>query len=391
MITVRQAERLLQQHRPPIRSVRVALDAAAGLVLAESVKTDRPFPPYDRVMMDGIALAFNAWQRGRRDFVVEAVQRPGERRRQRKQPNGCLEVMTGAVLPAGCDCVVPVEEVAFRDRQASIVAGAVLQRRQFVHRAGSDAPKGKILLQPGQVLAGPAIAAIASVGKRSVAVHRPLQVQIISTGDELVSPDSKRRARPHEIYRSNPHALAASLRLHGSGPVQCAHAADDRAELRHVLRQALNTAEVIVVTGGVSKGRYDYVPDVLRDLGVAQVFHRVRQRPGRPMWFGTGRRKQLVFGLPGNPVSCLVGLHRYVLPILSPAYAPRRVPLAARIARQAVTLFPSVRIGPRGANAVALKTSGDVARLAGSDGFVEIPAGTGYVPSGAPVPFYPWH
>ncbi|NQU11503.1 molybdopterin molybdotransferase MoeA [bacterium] len=386
MISVAQADRLIRRAVRSAPTVTVPLADASGAVLREPVRADRPLPPYDRVMMDGVALSFAAWRRGCREFECEGIQRAGDPPGRRRRAHGCLEVMTGAVLPRGCDCVVPVEQLQpVGDRIR--VTGRV-DRGQFIDRAGADARRGAVLLTPGQVLDGPAIAVAASVGKARLRVARPPRVAIVSTGDELV--EVHERPAAHQIRRSNPHALAASLRLHGVRTVTLAHVTDHPGQQARVLRRMLARADVVVLTGGVSKGRYDFVPGVLERIGVRQVFHRVRQRPGKPLWFGVGPQRQLVFGLPGNPVSCLVCLHRYVLPVLGTGRAPASVRLARRLPRGKLTVFPPVRLGIGGATPVATNTSGDFRNLARSDGFIELPAGTGYLRGGSMVRFWAW-
>ena len=392
MISVSQAERLIRCARKSAPTIIVPLTDAVGAVLREPLCADRMLPPFDRVMMDGVALSFAVWQRGCREFRVEGIQTAGQSPLHRRSPVGCLEVMTGAVLPVGCDCVVPVEEL-HRESGWVHVTGDV-KCGQFIHCAGSDARRGNMLVPVGVVLHGPAIAVAASIGKTQLRVAKRPIIAIVSTGDELVAVGA--RPQPHQIRRSNAHALAASLQLHGFHDVTLSHAADEPHKLERVLRRAL-AADVVLLTGGVSKGRFDFVPAVLQKLGVRQVFHRVRQRPGKPLWFGVARGGKLVFGLPGNPVSCLVCLHRYVLELLVGAdrraargLVERRarrsrpiIDLARPIRRSALTVFQPVRA----ALPVALNTSGDFATLAGSDGFVEVPAGTGYVRR---VRFWSW-
>jgi molybdopterin molybdotransferase len=302
------------------------------------------------------------------------------------------------MLPRGCDCVVPVEEIETRDGWVRITGDVT--RGQFIHRAGSDARRGKVLVPPGKVLDGPAIAVAASVGKTRLRVAQRPAIAIVSTGNELV--DVGERPLPHQIRLSNSHALAASLRLRGFRNVTFHRTGDAPPE--QVLRRTLK-ADIVLLTGGVSKGRFDVVPEMLKRLGVREVFHRVRQRPGKPLWFGVatalcrregadapterGGYNTLVFGLPGNPVSCLVCLHRYVLPLLvgTDRRAVRReTARRARRSRPTIVLTKPVRQGSltvflpvNNGVLVNLNTSGDFADLAKSDGFVEIPEGTGYV------------
>jgi molybdopterin molybdotransferase len=377
MISVIQAERLIRRAMKPAPTIRVPLAEAAGEVLCKPLRADRPLPPFDRVMMDGVALSFDAWQRGCREFRVEGVQAAGQPALRRREPVGCIEVMTGAVLPGGCDCIVPVEEMETRAGWVRVTGN--VERGRYLHRAGSDARRGQVLVPAGKVLDGPALAVAASIGQTHLRVAKRPAVAIVSTGKELV--DVGERPLPHQIRLSNAPALAASLRLRGFRNVTI-HRTGDAPPAR-VLRAALK-ADIVLLTGGVSKGRFDVVPELLQRLGVREVFHRVRQRPGKPLWFGVatalrrragadapterGGYNKLVFGLPGNPVSCLVCLHRYL-------FAPEHVELAKSLKRGTLTVFQPVCAG----KPVKMNTSGDFADLAKSDGFVEIPEGTGYV------------
>ena len=371
-ISVTQAERLIRRAMKPAPTVTVPLADAVGEVLREPLRADRPMPPFHRVMMDGIALSFATWQRGCREFRVEGIQAAGKPPLRRRSPVGCIEVMTGAVLPRGCDCVVPVEKLQVRSGWVHVTGNVA--RGQFIHRAGSDARRGKLLVPAGVMLDGPVIAVAASIGKSRLWVSKRPTIAIVSTGDELIAVGE--RPLPHQIRRSNAHALAASLRLHGFRDVTLSHAPDEPRRLERVLRRAL-AADVVLLTGGVSKGRFDFVPGVLERLGVRKVFHWVRQRPGKPLWFGVARGGKLVFGLPGNPVSCLVCLHRYLFE------AKSWIRLTRPMRRSALTVFQPVSAG----TPVGINTSGDFADLARSDGFVELPEGSGYVRR---VRFWSW-
>jgi len=388
-ISVAEAERRLAEVAPRFGETTVSLADAHGRVLHEDIVADRPFPPYDRVTMDGVAISFAAWQAGRREFRLAGIQAAGQPALTLPAADACLEVMTGAVLPIGTDCVVPVERVSVHDDRATIT-GEVAPR-QFIHFAGTDRKTGDVLVRAGARLTAAQIAVAATVGKTSLRVNRLPAVAVISTGDELVEVDAA--PAPHQIRRSNPHALRAALA--GVADVTLTHLQDERGALRDGLQSALQTADVVIVTGGVSRGRFDFVPETLETLGVQKLFYRVRQRPGRPMWVGLGPRGQLVFGLPGNPVSALVTLHRYVLPLLAsapPLSARLDAPVRANAAH--VQLLP-VRVSCDSdarlcARPVDLNTSGDLAALVEADGFVQVDEGAGEQPDGMVCRLWLW-
>lgn len=402
MISVSEAERLVLESVSTAPSIRVPLDAAFGEVLREAIAADRPFPPYQRVAMDGIAIAHAAWAAGARAFPIEGIQRAGEPAHTLAQSTHALEVMTGAVLPVGCDCVIPVEQLTRDGNVATLLDGLHLEAMQNIHRQGSDCAAGTVLLRAGSLLFGPQSAVAASVGAARILVAQRPSIAIISTGDELV--DVAATPQPHQVRRSNRFAMQALLQAAAFRDVHPHHVPDDPAALHAILQESLRTARVLLLSGGVSEGRYDYVPDALTRFGVRPRFHKVSQKPGKPLWFGIGPDGQIVFGLPGNPVSVAVCLLRFVLPalwahlgasLLTPSQRPH-----ARLAepirfRKPMTLFQPVRIrqhpdGTRSAAPVPLNGSGDLTGLAACDGLLELAPNPDGHPAGSAHPFWAW-
>ena len=389
MISTAEAETRLRAHVRPAPGAVVPLDAAVGRVLREDVVAERDYPPFDRVTMDGVALASAGWAPGR-SFVVAAVQAAGEAPRVLPHAHACIEVMTGAVLPAGCDAVVRREDLRVEGGAVTVAAGVDVRAGQNVHVRGADRAAGAAVLHAGTRLLPPHVAVLASEGRANVRVAARPRVAVLTTGDELVEVGAPVLA--HQIRQSNGAAMRAALAQRGYAVAGVAHAPDDAAVLRARIREALRDADVLVLSGGVSAGRFDLVPPALAEAGVREVFHGVRQKPGKPLWFGVAASGQAVFGLPGNPVSALVCLYRYVLPFLSAtegdAPAPATVHLLAVPPRNSdLTRFVPVRVEGGVASALPWNTSGDSLALLPSDGFVEVePQRT------APglVPFYPW-
>lgn len=399
MLTPAEADAAIaaQLARPPQESL--ALSACAGRVLRQEIRAERDAPPFDRVAMDGIAIAARALQEGRRQFRVAAVQAAGTAPLAIATPSECIEVMTGATLPGGCDAVVPVERIRIDGGAATIESGFSAEPWLHVHRRAADARAGDLLLAAGTLLGGPEIAIAASAGLSSLVVARVPRIAVISTGDELVEPGLP--ILEHQVRRSNSHGLAAALRLAGFPAVTDLHLPDRRPVQQERLAAALAGHDVLVISGGVSAGRFDHVPSVLDSLGVRRIFHQVSQRPGRPLWFGVSTSGVAVFALPGNPVSVLVCLSRYVIPALLAAAGAR---VAARPAvalaqahefRSPLTCFLPValeydRQGTGLAAPRPTRGSGDFISLAGTDGFVELPPGPALHPAGLVVPFYRW-
>jgi molybdopterin molybdotransferase len=399
-ISTKEADRIIAETLPDPGEELVPLAEARGRILREAIPADRDYPPFDRVTMDGVALSYAAWEGGTRRFAVVGTQRAGEPRRALTQPDGCLEVMTGAVLPEGCDCVVRVEDVESAEGHVSLKPDVEPKPMHYVHKRGSDYSRGEELLSSGASLSAPQIGILASVGKAEVRVARRPSVSIITTGDELVEVNEP--VAEHQIRRSNGYALEAALLASGvCREVRLRHARDDREELHAAAADALAASEVVVLTGGVSMGQFDYVPSVLQALGVRPLFHKVRQRPGKPLWFGAMDGGRVVFGLPGNPVSALVCLYRYVLPQLRQAQGLKRenTERAALsfdvVFKPELTYFLPVCLdtddaGTLWASPRPTNTSGDFAGLGETDGFVELEPVLEVFPAEYVVPLHRW-
>jgi molybdopterin molybdotransferase len=377
---------------------RVPLRDSAGRILREDIQAERDNPPFDRVCMDGVAVDSAAFSAGTRRFRVQGTQAAGAVPLQLASSDAAIEAMTGAVLPLGTDCVIPLEEYDLAGDMLALKAEATAEPWRNVQRRGCDSKPGVPMLKAGIRLGGAEVAVVASAGVAEVAVSRQPRVMVISTGDELIEPGHP--IADHQVRRSNAYGVAATLRLHGYTLVGDEHLRDEEALMHRRIGELLDSHDVLVLSGGVSKGKFDFVPKTLQSLGVTEVFHQVAQRPGRPMWFGVGPRGQLVFGLPGNPVSTLVCLVRYVLPAMSAAMQwqalPReRVALAESSGGRKMSFFMPVTLLPA-ASQLALATtkppsgSGDFLALAGTDGFVELPPRPEGYPAGFEATFYRW-
>ena len=351
-------------------------------MLRENIYAERDQPPFDRVAMDGVALASQAVHGGTRSFRIQGTQAAGDPPLTLTAVANCIEVMTGGVLPNCCDCVVPVEQLQLSAVHASLTPGLRVEPWQNVHRRGTDTRQGALLVSAGVKLRAPEIAIAASAGMARIRVSSQPMLAFISTGNELGEPGEPVLA--HQIRRSNAYAIVSALREHGFQRVAEDHLRDDADELRERLGFHLKTHDVLVLSGGVSAGKFDLVPGVLASLGVREVFHKVAQRPGKPLWFGVGPSGTAVFGLPGNPVSTLVCFTRYVLPALlgSLGHGPRpaeRIALGAAVSfNPPLSYFLPVRIeqddwGRLWAQPAPTNGSGDCSSLAGTDGFVELP------------------
>lgn len=394
------AAQLIGEHLVCLPTESLPLAQCAGAVLRENVYAERDQPPFDRVTMDGIALATSVLApRQPLRLRIQGVQAAGAPQQALGDGHACIEVMTGAMLPAGCDCVVPVEQITVSNGIASLDPGAQLTPWKNVHRRASDGRQGDLLVAAGTVLSAPEIAVAASAGMARLRVSAQPAIMVISTGDELVEPGEP--VLPHQIRRSNAYAVAASLQAHGFRRVSDDHLRDDAGELRERLDLHLRTHEVLILSGGVSMGRFDLVPKVLGELGVRCVLHGIAQRPGKPMWFGMSSDGRAVFALPGNPVSTLVCLSRYVLPALYAAMGEsgdrsESVALDEAVEWQpALTGFLPVAIrhdswGRPWASPRPTNGSGDFGALALTQGFVELPPGPASFAKGHVTRLFRW-
>ncbi|HDL77353.1 MAG TPA: molybdopterin molybdenumtransferase MoeA [Lentisphaerae bacterium] len=400
-ISVAEAERLIRENIPLLPAEEVALDDAKGRVLREDVHTARPVPPFNRVMMDGVAVASRAVLAGRRRFRIAGRVLPGQAPRTGgvNTETDCMEVMTGASLPTGFDAIIPYEDVEISGGTALLRVPRV-HAGMFVHRKGSDAAAGTLVLEKGAVLDAARIAAVAGCGKARLKVSRCPSVALISNGDEVVMPGEP--ITENQIYGINNISVRTLLELHGIRPVSTFHCSDDPERLEQVIGRALSENDIVIVSGGVSMGKKDFVPAVLARLEVRCVFHKVRQRPGKPLYFGIRGDTRTVFALPGNPVSAMVCTRRYVLPALFHAMGARfQEDLWAELGRDLdfapeLAFFPPV-VGETDAAARIRATpldyhnSGHFLALVKSSGFVEIPCSmeTRY-PAGIKVRYFPW-
>ncbi len=380
MISVAEATEIILDNTKDYGVESLPLRQTNGRVLREPLLADRDFPPFNRVAMDGIAIRYEAYAAGQRSFPVEGILGAGAEPRSLKNPEGCIEVMTGAVLPEGADTVVRYEEVELHDGIATIQSRRV-KKEQNVQKQGLERRKGELIVRQGRRLSPAEAGVAATVGKATVKVARLPRTVIIYTGSELV--EVEEAPRPHQIRASNVYTIASVLE-EWSIKADLLHLPDDELYIRREVQDCLKNYDLILLTGGISKGKYDYVPAVLLESGVSQLFYKVAQRPGKPFWFGNVPGGPFVFALPGNPVSAFMCTLRYAVPWLraSLGMAPfegHYTQLSEDLVfKKAQTYFIQVKTrftldGRMIADAVSARGSGDLASLADADGFIELP------------------
>ncbi len=394
MIDVKDALHIIKSHLGDFGTESIPLSESIGRILKEEWHTDRALPPYDRVTMDGIAIAYADFKKGQRQFEIEGVAAAGDPQKEKLKSETCLEVMTGAIMPKACDTVIRYEDLEVNENQVTIQIDNITEK-QNVHFHGSDRSKGELVAKQNTLISSAEIGLGASIGKSMVTVARLPKAIVISTGNELVPIDQKPLA--HQIRKSNIYRISTVLNALG---VQCdaAHLDDDKAEIKAKMQDYLDQYDIVLLSGGVSKGKFDFLPEVLDELGAEKLFHKIAQRPGKPFWFG--RRDQCtIFAFPGNPVSSFVCMHRYFVEWLGDSLGVSlRKNLYAKLTddvhfKPDLTYFLEVKISSD-TNGVLLASpqkgngSGDLANLVEADAIIQLPRGHDVYRKGEVHPIY---
>ncbi len=381
MLTVIEALAAIEKYSLPLPAESILLGEALGRVLAEDALADCDSPPHDKAMMDGFAVRVADGVNQRR--IVETIF-AGTVPTVAVGMDEASRIMTGAPLPVGADAVVPIEVVTLRDElfvtpHSAPVVGKHMQRR------GDNFRRGDAIVRAGQPLRSAEIAALAEIGVAEPRCFPEPRVAVLATGDELVSPNQVPAAG--QIRNSNGPMLCAAVREAGAAPIDLGVGRDEPAHLREKLLEGL-TADVLLVSGGVSAGDKDLAPGLLVELGVEQIFHKIAMRPGKPLWFGRGPanpngRRPLVFGLPGNPASSFVCFQLFVRPLLSglsgggfQGLVPQRVELAmAYDFRGERETYVPAKLSITGATPTRWRSSGDLSGLVGAEVLLTFPPG----------------
>jgi len=381
MVSVAEAEKIILSETKDYGNELIHFESALGRILAEDITADRDLPPCNRVTMDGIAISYAAFEKGTRSFKITGTIAAGDIPIEINGQDECVEIMTGGALPDSADTVVRYEDVVIKNGIAAIIT-ADIKKGQNIHRKGRDKKQHDIVAAAGQIIDPALISMAASVGKDMLLVQCLPKVVIITTGDELV--DVGEQPNPYQVRSSNNYTVKAVLQQNAL-PADMLHIPDDLETTRVKIKDCLSQYDVIIMSGGVSMGKFDYVPQVLEELGVTKLFHKVQQRPGKPFWFGKDKNGVLVFAFPGNPVSTFLCLHRYfVLWLLFKSKVKSENQKVYAVLNEDVA-FPAplqyfmqvkVRVSEHGqllATPMEGNGSGDFANLLGSDAFMELP------------------
>ena len=377
MISVKEAKNIVLNSTQDFGVEEIPFIKSVGRILKEEISADRDFPPFNRVSMDGIAIDFASFKQGQKSFEIEGIQAAGSKQIKLQNAKNCIEVMTGAVLPKSANTVIRYEDVTIKNGIATINV-ASLNDRQNVHLKGKDGNVGDILISENTMISAAEIGVLATVGKSFIKVAKQPKVMIVSTGDELVGVDEI--PLEHQIRRSNVFSLVSLLeRLNISS--ETAHVTDEKSVLKSKIKKYLQEYDVLLFSGAVSKGKYDFLPEVFDELGVKKLFHKVAQRPGKPFFYGETDSCN-VFGFPGNPISTFVNCLAYFYPWY---YKSVRLKVDVEIAvlgedvffKPNLVYFLQVKLETRKGELIAFPIkgngSGDLASLVNTDAFIQLP------------------
>lgn len=381
MISVEQAEEIILQNTINISTEKVSINDALGRILAENLCADRDFPPFNRVTMDGVAIQFAQLKTGQKTFEIEATAAAGNPQKTLQNVQNCMEVMTGAMIPLNTDIVIRYEDIEIKEKKATIVVDTNnFKVEQNIHPQGSDRKTGDIIVPKGKKLSPAEIGVAATIGKNEILVQRKLRAVVISTGEEIVP--ITETPLPHQIRTSNGFALQASLKNWGL-ETENVLLPDNQEIIEQKIAEFIETFDVLILSGGVSAGKFDFVPQALENQGVKKLFHKVSQRPGKPFWFGKSANGTAVFALPGNPVSTFMCLNRYFKKWLYTSQGLENQQIMAELMhdftfKPELTFFLQVKLsyslsGKILATPVEGHGSGDLANLVEADAFLELP------------------
>ena len=330
--------------------------------------------------MDGIAIQSKNFINGQRRFRIESIAAAGSPQQTLTNREACIEVMTGAVLPLNTDAVIPYEQCLIADGVAEIEIPEI-KPMQNIHRKGRDEQKGALLIEQNTRITPAHIGVLATVGIATPEVYTLPKIALCATGDELVTIEET--PLPHQIRQSNIYFLAADL--HKENIIASLHHLPDEKEvMRDKLQTILSAHDVVILSGAVSKGKYDFLPDVLADLGMQTLFHRIAQKPGKPFLIGKIGEK-IIFGFPGNPVSTFVCYHLYCKRWLYNCIQ-NNLNVSTGILKEEILGSPQLSIhylgklhhenGVRIITPIPTSSSGDIPALLSADCIFTIPAGT---------------
>ena len=398
MKTINEALDLILEQVFSLDAETVSIHEAYNRVLAEDIVADRDYPPFNRATMDGYAINSADWnEKAIRQFNLIEELHAGAVPSRKIEKGDCLKIMTGAPVPVEADAVIQVELSKKDGDKISFNENGEIAKWRNIAMQGEDKNKGEILAKKGQICNAAIISILAVTGKMQVKVAKLPKVSVISTGTEVLPADGP--ILPHQIRDSNSYALQILLKKYNIELQHRLLIPDDKPRLMEAVAKGLES-DILILSGGVSMGDADFVPEILRANSVQNIFHKIQIKPGKPLWFGKKENGAIVFGLPGNPMSCQVGFKVFIEPFLRAViglpdrkklFFPVAIPHAKR--SKFTEYFPAQIIDKDGQTFLktnTYNTSGDIAAMIGSDGLAVHPAEAAELNENDIVEFIPW-
>ena len=375
MISVSEALQRIRESLTTLPPVNRPLAAACGFVLAEDVFANVSIPAFNQSAMDGYAFRYQDYQRAN-EFIIGGEVAAGDKKAVESGPQHAIRIFTGAPVPPGLDTVVMQEKTSV-DGNKLFIQDEQLVPGSNVRKEGAEIQKGALALPKSTVITPAAVGFLTGVGITDVRVYPKPVVHIIATGKELVKPGGT--LQHGQVYESNSVMLQAALNQLGIHTVSLSLVGDDRAEIAAILQKALQTADLVLLSGGVSVGDYDFVIDATKTCGVQQLFHKVAQRPGKPLYAGIKEGK-MVFGLPGNPASVLTCFYQYVTAAIEAftgrkeMLERRRLSLLQNVSKKiALTQFLKASVTAKGVVPLAAQESFRLSSFSVANGLLVLP------------------
>jgi molybdopterin molybdotransferase len=371
MISLQQAQQLVFQQAHSFGKEKLLLDDAIGRMLSQKIIADRDYPPFNRATMDGIAINSADWKNGTCTYTLTETIFAGKSPTKKINPGECYKIMTGAAVPACVDTVIRREDIDATENRLTVTVSEIMAGQNIAAK-GTDIQKGTAIIETPQPIKPGSITTLASLGYAEVETEKLPSVAIITTGDEVIS--IIEQVNDVQIRNSNAHLLKALLQQWKIKPANCEHVKDDAGALLSAVDKQLHN-DIIILSGAVSAGDADFVPEVLIKAGAKKIFHKVAIRPGKPIWFGKFENGPVVFALPGNPFSTFVTFKLFIEHFLLacfglPPAKTLHVPFNGnRIKRTNLDEFFPVMLqgNPTVAAPVVFNTSGDITAVMNAD------------------------
>lgn len=397
MQSIENALELILSNKQNFGTETISIHDCLDRVLAEDIYADRDYPPFNRATMDGYAIISQDINIGKNNLLkITDTIHAGEAKQFALESGNCIKIMTGAPVPKRANAVIRIEDTHINGNEIHFNVKQV-KENQNIALQGEDAKKGDLLIKKGTKLNPNSISVLAVTGHAKLEVYKLPIIAIVSTGNEIVAVESV--IQPHQIRDSNVHTLKNSLLNYCISAIQTALIVDDKIALKNTISELLNT-DIIIISGGVSKGDADYVPEILKHLGVIEIFHRVSIKPGNPLWFGKMPNGGVVFGLPGNPISVQVGYKVFIESFIRKCFdmepiEPIFLPLLGEKSKKSnfTEYFPCKLTHENKKSGLAINkmnTSGDISTTNNSDGIAIHPSEKQTIEKGEFVEFYFW-